>query len=127
MKKRILIVDDDLAICEALQILLATKYDVDYFDTLNKTREFLENNHRKLDLIILDYNIGNESGIDFYKENIKEKNLNIPAILISGFIVTQLKTKAELNALDKLFVGVFEKPFDFIELKEFIANILAKK
>ncbi|MCP4050973.1 MAG: response regulator [bacterium] len=122
MNKKILVVDDDSSICESIKILLSDYCDVTYFTDLYNAEDYLKNNEQEIDAIILDYNIGSENGIAFYRNNIVKKGLKIPGILISGFIVTQLKTEKELDDMNSLFVKVFEKPFDSIEFKEFITQ-----
>lgn len=123
MKKRILLIDDDRAICEALKILLSDLCEVIYFNDIKAAKLFLESNS-PVDLIILDYNINNESGIQFHKEEIEMQQPLIPAILISGFIVTQLKSDKEIMDLKNRFVQIFEKPFDFIEFRRCIKKYL---
>ena len=120
MEKNIIVIDDDQFICQSLEILLSECGNIHIFNTIATAEEFINNN--RTDLIILDYNIGSENGVKFYKEKISN---DIPAILISGFIVTELKTKEELETMNNLFIKVYEKPFDIMMIKEFITKTLA--
>lgn len=123
-KKKILIIDDDIIICQSLQLLLQSEYDVQYFNDVTSSKNYLDTPGSHVDLLILDYNISHENGIEFYQEEIKHKNRQIPAILISGFIVTKLKSKEEMDELNALFVQVFEKPFEISEIIECIHSVL---
>jgi DNA-binding NtrC family response regulator len=122
--KKIVVIDDDSAICESLKILLSSVANVEIFDCLETARKYIRKEYRNIDLLIIDYNVGEENGISFYKKEIIKNEIKLPAILISGFIVTQLKTPYELNKLDNLFLGVYEKPFDFIAFRKFVKNFL---
>jgi DNA-binding NtrC family response regulator len=120
MKKQLVIVDDDVAICQVLQMLLCDLCNVVYFHDVDTAKEYVSLHSKEIKALILDFNIGKDSGIDFYKEEILNKKRNIPGILISGFIVTQLKTDRELVELNKMFSRVFEKPFDFVVFREYL-------
>jgi DNA-binding NtrC family response regulator len=122
--KEIVIIDDDVAICQVLQLLLSDIAKITYFHDVDSANEYLKDNSENIKLLILDFNIGKQSGIDFYKQNVIAKGMDIPAVLISGFIVTQLKTAPELLELNELFVKVFEKPFDFVEFKSFLETTI---
>jgi DNA-binding response OmpR family regulator len=122
MSKKILIVDDDLAVCESIKMMLDKQCEVAYVCDVASAKDYINQNN--IDLIILDYNIGEDSGITFYEEEIHAKNKKIPGVLISGFIVTQLKSEEEMDGLNQLFVRIFEKPFDFIEFRKYILSLV---
>ena len=83
-------------------------------EALNKV---LENNY---DLIITDNRMPKMTGINFMK-NIRNKGINIPAILMSG-------TLFDLDKEDKsLFQGIIEKPSGISNLEYTIKNILEGK
>jgi len=127
MTKQLLIIDDDISLCKMLEILFKDMCDVTSFYDTNLAAKYIEENGDKIAVIMLDYNIGNDDGVSFYIKEIQSKKRNIPAILVSGFIVTQLKSDDELKELLTLFDRVIEKPFDFVELKNYIQSTYFEK
>jgi len=119
---QVVLIDDDVAICQSLQILLQDVAQLNYFHDVASAKDYLATHYDDVDLLILDYQISSDNGITFYKNEIQTQETPIPAVLISGFIVTKLKSKEELDNLNNLFLKVFEKPFDFIQLREFIVS-----
>ena len=125
IKPKVLIIDDDLSVCETLSIALSEIVRVKYFTDTKEAQIYLKK-HDDIKLIIIDYKVQNIDGIDFYKDEIKNKGFNIPAILISGFI-GQNKSPEEQTLLAKYFVLVLEKPFDIFELINFVESEVLKK
>jgi len=122
---KLLIVDDEPSVCETLKIALSDLFNVVYFTNLDEARLFI-NENQDLKFMILDYLVNRESGIDFYKNELYRK-VNLPTILISGFIGQVNTTKEETRELEKLFIKMLEKPFDIIELRTFLAERLTQK
>ncbi|MFC1752526.1 response regulator [Thermoproteota archaeon] len=120
MNKTLLIVDDDISLCKMLEILLKDLCPIKSFYDVKSAAKYLDDHQEDISLMMLDYNIGSDNGVNFYKQEVLGKGLTIPAVLISGFIVTQLKTKEELDELDSMFKRVIEKPFDFVELRDYL-------
>ena len=125
-KKNIIILDDDQFICQSLEILFNKDYNINSFTNINSASEYLDKANQKVDLIILDYNIGKDNGIEFFKKEISDKKRDIPGIIISGFLVSQFKDDNEIKKIDKYFIKLFEKPFDIIELKAYISDWFKK-
>lgn len=113
MTKKILILDDEETLSEAVHFFLASKgYEGDYCMTPMKARELLTTNH--YDLIISDINMPVQNGIDFFKsvkDELKEKKI--------GFIL--MTANVDLISLQDAYdLGVNEfvlKPFDLEDLK----------
>ncbi len=107
MAKRILIVDDEADIRTFLSVFLSdngyqTETAEDGDIALDKAKA------TKPDLVTLDIIMPNQTGVKFYRELCKEKELcKIPVIILSG--VTRYK---ELFARDH---ATMPKPFAFIE------------
>lgn len=113
MTKKILVLDDEEQLSEAVHFFLASKgYEGDYCTTPMKARELLNSNH--YDLIISDINMPVQNGIDFFKsvkDELKEKK--------TGFIL--MTANVDLISLQDAYdLGVNEfvlKPFDLEDLK----------
>ncbi len=118
MKSKILIIDDETAILNALQIFLEQEgYDVEAVD---KYEDYLEKHEGVLpDLIILDIILLDEDGREIakrLKSNAKTKH--IPIIMISAHPnAEQTSLKAGANAF-------LPKPFDMDELLTTISSLL---
>ncbi len=64
------------------------------------------------DLIVTDVRLPGYSGIEIL-ETLRLRGCAIPAIVMSGFTATELRTRAEELGI----VAVFEKPFDLDDLR----------
>ncbi len=110
MHKRILVVEDDLALAEGLcRALTAENTLLDYCGTIQKAREYLT--EKSPSLILLDVNLPDGSGFDFLKE-IKE-SYQIPVILLTvNDMETDIVTGLEMGADDYI-----TKPFSLAVLR----------
>lgn len=89
---KIMVVDDEIGIRELLRNALSIKgNEVVTFPT---ARQALASIFQEMfDLIILDINIGGESGISVLK-NIRESNKNLPVVIYSGMITADIEKQA---------------------------------
>jgi DNA-binding response OmpR family regulator len=114
MSKRILIVDDDVELCEELaDILNCEGYSVDTAcDGKSGRASILKNIY---DIVILDYKIPGLNGIEILK-TIKNANLKTRVYIATGrpFIDRLL----ESEKLSGTVAGVLSKPFDVKTLLE---------
>jgi DNA-binding response OmpR family regulator len=79
----ILLIDDDLVIGAILERFLSTAgHEVEVVRLLGKGREVLE--ARDIDLILLDLNLPDGSGIEFLRVIRQEMRLSTPVIVLSG-------------------------------------------
>jgi DNA-binding response OmpR family regulator len=79
----ILLIDDDLVIGAILErFLSAAGHEVEVVKLLGKGREVLE--ARDIDLILLDLNLPDGSGIEFLRVIRQEMRLSTPVIVLSG-------------------------------------------
>lgn len=114
----ILVVDDELSMCELLEILLSEEgYRVTSSRTGRKALSLLKEN--RFDCIICDIRLGDLTGIDVLKAA-KETDDKVPVIIISAYTTTELAVEA-MNCGAYDFVP---KPFDNAELKQTIVRAL---
>ena len=120
MPKKILLVDDDIQLCEEIaEILRDEKYLVDNTsDEVNA--EFLINKN-SYDLCLLDYKMPRLTGIDLLRI-IKKKSPLCVGIIVSGRPFIE-KTIQEQNA-SSLVSAIIEKPFDITRLLNKIQELL---
>ena len=100
----ILVVDDEEFMLQSLSKLLSLQ--------VMRNKSF--------DLIITDINMPGMSGMDLLK-CVKEKDPNLPVIIITGFGAEKAKEMAEQNNAD----GFLPKPFRMNDIKDMIEKILA--
>jgi DNA-binding NtrC family response regulator len=110
MKKRVLIIDDELDLCFLMKSYLVSKsYEVDTANTLKEGMRKLNNQHP--DIIFLDNNLPDGKGW----EKASELSTDYPAMkinLISGFNSPSSFIKNKKN------LSVFEKPLSPAEIDE---------
>ena len=119
MKKKILIVDDELSICLLLENFLSKEYDV--FSTLNgfEALEWLESNLPNL--IISDIQMPSIDGFQFLKK-VRQRGYtkNTPFVMLSAESESKERIKCyRLGAQDYL-----TKPFNPEELEEVVKKNL---
>ena len=112
MAKKVLVVDDE----QDVRTFLTTVLKKAGHETLTAeegAQALAIARQEKPDLIILDLQMPNKTGTDFYRKLIKDKELNnIPVIVVSGLAGRHLAVKEP--------VAVFDKP---IVPEEFIAAV----
>lgn len=119
-QRRILVIDDDEAILEALNTVLTEEgYRT---EVSTKNGEYVERAlQRELpDLVILDILLSGHDGREICKKlKSDERTKHIPIILISAHI------KGESTAIEAGADAFVAKPFDIYELLEKVAQILS--
>ena len=120
MKKKILIIDDDLIYCKIVKKLLCSDYEL---IITNKSKQAISllNSNVIPDLIITDFNLPCVKGFDFIKLLLSKVSLfKTPLIVVSGMEDGKLK-------IDLLNLGVKKyiiKPIERIYFKEIIDSLL---
>jgi DNA-binding NtrC family response regulator len=84
-QQTILILDDDAAVGEALSSLLRSRYELILCTSVQDAEAALESREYQIDLLVLDYQIGKDNGLDFFKDRLLDQGHQIPSILISCF------------------------------------------
>ncbi len=120
--KKVLVIDDEDICCKSLQRVLQ---DVCHVDICTTSREVCDyfSTHPDPDLILIDYQICDENGIEIFRNEIVDKGKRVPAILISGYVGGAKHLKLQKEA-EKYFVTIIEKPFDALVLRGFVAGLL---
>lgn len=117
-KKHILVVDDDRTILKMLKTALEDKYDVTTMANGLIVEKFLES--KKVDLIILDYEMPVETGADVFRKLKKNPiGANIPVCFLTG--VTERDKIMEIMALRPH--GYLIKPMDMDMLLATVSNL----
>lgn len=118
-RTRILVVDDELGVREAIRGLLMDKYRV---FTAGSGEEALEEVKKgRPDLVILDINLPGIDGLETMK-NIKKFNSAIPVIMISA--IDTLRTI--INIMKSGADDYINKPFDIDDMKTAVRKALRK-
>lgn len=123
MKKKILVIDDELSIRMLLENFLSKTYDVQTSNDGMEGMKWLESGNIP-DLVVADIQMPNMDGYDFIK-NIRASGYfkDIPLIMLSGIESSQEKVKClKLGANDYMV-----KPFNPEELSIRIELLLARK
>ncbi len=119
MKKKILVVDDELTICELLECFLTPQYEITTTSSGLEALTWLESNLP--DLIISDIQMPKMNGFEFLKEvRITGFTKHTPVIMLSGQTESKERVKCyRLGAQDYL-----TKPFNPEELEEVVKKNL---
>ena len=120
VKKKILILDDKIAIAKIISVYLSNEYEITYFNTPVKGIEWLHAGHRP-DLVILDIHMPEMNGDEFLSY-IKGNGLfnDIPVVVLSGEESSAIRIKMLEEGADDYIL----KPFNPLELKIRIRKVL---
>lgn len=118
-KKHILVIDDDRVMLKMLKTALSEQYDVTILPNSISMGKCLET--KKVDLILLDYEMPLETGADVFRK-IKQnpKFANIPVCFLTG--VSDREKTMEIMALKPH--GYLLKPIDMSMLFSTIRNLI---
>jgi DNA-binding NtrC family response regulator len=118
---RILIVDDDRAICEYMQLLL--ERDGYYVKTLSDSTLVLgEIKRAEYHLVILDLMMPKKDGIEVLRD-IRKVDKDLAVVIFTGY--PNLDTAVASMKLDA--VDYLKKPFNVDEFRAVIARVIRKK
>ena len=117
-KGNILVIDDDISICNVLKEYLATfGHNVITSNDPNKTVENIEKSH--FDIVFLDYSMPGKSGLDVLKE-IKLIDQNAIVIIITSSSDENIKN----NVIAEGAFSLINKPFRIDQIQNTVAQIL---
>jgi CheY-like chemotaxis protein len=117
---RILVVDDEPAVCQSIKMTL--QYEGHKVQTANSGKEalaLLEEN--SFDLVTTDFAMSEMKG-DALAAAIKQRWPDLPVLMISGNAIISKSSGNPLTGVD-LVIG---KPFSLQELRDAIAKVLPK-
>ncbi len=114
----ILIVDDDPAVRDALQLALRDRYTTRTADSAQHARSVLETGQP--DLLILDVELPGEDGLSFLAEF--RRRSSAPVLMITG----RGGELVAVRALNLRANGYLPKPFTIAALQEEVARLLAE-
>jgi DNA-binding NtrC family response regulator len=116
MKNKILIIDDDKPLCYSLQRVLSSQYEILTANT--STEAFQIINKEDVDLIIIDYKLGNENGIDTLK--LIKTDYRIPIIMMTAYGTNSTLIEAIKSGADDFLF----KPIEAPDLKNIISKYI---
>lgn len=117
--KRILVVDDEPSVCDAVRLMLA--FDGHEVATANSAKEALGLfEQRPFDVVITDYVMPSMKG-DELAAQIKARNPKQPVIMITAYAEMLQSSGTPLKGVD----AVISKPFLLENLREVIAKVTA--
>ncbi|MCX6557365.1 MAG: sigma-54 dependent transcriptional regulator [Candidatus Aminicenantes bacterium] len=120
--KKILAIDDDQAVLNYLNIMLLQTGAYEVATLVNSSKAFHELKSNNYDLLLLDMDMPDISGLDILKY-IKEKNIDIETIVLTGVEDVELAVSAmKLGAFDYL-----TKPVDNDQLLNIITTLLESR
>ena len=107
---RVLIVDDEMAICELLaEVLKSPNRSIEVRDTARGAVEFLQQN--PVDLAFVDVTLPGMSGLELAGK-IKQSNPQSRIVICTGFYGEEIATQAQAAQADR----ILHKPLDFGEV-----------
>src|SRR5690606_39202840 len=119
----ILVVEDDGWNARLIKELLSgMARRVKVCATAEEAIEFLQGNHRDVDLIMTDLRLPGMDGFSFLKE-VRSKNTAIPMVALSAQVVEQDKQKILSKGFDKICT----KPYEVQDIEEILAFYSGKK
>lgn len=118
-KKHILVIDDDRIILKMLKTALSDDYDVTTMVNGITAEKFLET--KKVDLVILDYEMPIETGAEVFRRIKANSNIShIPVCFLTG--VSEREKILEIMSLKPH--GYLLKPIDMDMLKATVSNLV---
>lgn len=115
MKDRVLIIDDEMCICDALTFALSTSYEVLSYCNPEDGVEYLRSNN--VDAILLDQRLGEYDGLDILRQ-IRDADLRVAVIMMTAYGSKETQTLAmELGAYAYL-----TKPLNTDQLRMMVAK-----
>lgn len=115
--RTVAVVDDDDAVRESLQFLLAVSGHV--AEVFASAAEFLKSEMDHLACLILDHHMPHMTGLDLL-EQLRNLGISIPVLLITGSISPAIVARATMLGVQR----VSEKPPNERDLLDFVANAM---
>lgn len=116
-KKRILVLDDEEGVRQAVEMVLERDYIIFSAEKKKDVMDILNNEY--IDLIITDIKLEYENGLDIMEEILKQHK-KVKFIVISSSLDKKTVNRAERMGAS----GILDKPFSVRELLAFVGNAL---
>ena len=118
-KNKILVVDDNIDLAEAIADLLDIHgYHVDI--AFNSKEALAKYNNAHYDIVLMDIKLPDKNGVDSFIE-IKKTNPNAKVAVMTGYKDSKLIHKAKDNGA----ANIFYKPFGIPKLLSVIENVIS--
>ena len=115
-----MLIDDEIAILSVTESFLKRLgYDVSVYSDSEEALSAIHENPQKYDMIITDYSMPKISGLAVIK-SMKEKMIDVPVILMSGYIDVITEEKIKDYGVEKILT----KPISVYELSDTVNKIL---
>ncbi|MCD4781014.1 MAG: response regulator [Candidatus Omnitrophica bacterium] len=117
-QKKILIIEDDEGIREALQLILSDHYDIILTEDGQQGMECLYKEN-SIQCVLLDIKLPQINGLDILK-TIKEKRPECKTIIVTGYKSVETVSQAAKIGAD----GYITKPFDASDILETVKKFM---
>lgn len=118
MKSKVLIIDDETAICVSIHSALKKDYDVAFATSEEEALTRVSEEH--FDVILLDLRLGNSDGVEVLK---KIKKLDPCSVVI--MITAYGSIRSSVNAMKEGAFNYLTKPVELDELRIFVSQAIA--
>jgi two-component system response regulator (stage 0 sporulation protein F) len=116
-KPRVLIVDDEVNICDLLADFFGEYYEIQVANNSEDAEKHLAG--QSPDLVLLDVVLGEEDGITYLKK-IRARDPNLKVILVTALIDDRIREEAiAAGALD-----TFLKPIELVAFRDALEKVL---
>lgn len=109
MKPKVLVIDDEQAICTSLSFALENDYEV--MTTTDPEKGLMIMDQSRVDIILLDLRIGSYNGLDVLQK-IKQKDSTVTVIIMTAYATIE----TSIEAIKKGAYYYIEKPINIEEL-----------
>lgn len=116
MKKNVLLVEDDPALRMVVREVLKEDFNIDEAD--NGTDGIEKGVHSEADLIILDYHLPKQDGLEVIAA-IKKAHPSIPVIVLTGYLSPESEKQFNRLGASK----IFPKPFNYRTLLDAVKDL----
>ncbi|KXZ40548.1 two-component system, response regulator, stage 0 sporulation protein F [Alkalithermobacter thermoalcaliphilus JW-YL-7 = DSM 7308] len=117
MKKKIMIVDDEVGLRSLLKAIFESDYDIYLCESGKTAIDTIKDEN--IDIVFLDMRLKDMDGLEILK-NIRNINKTVKVIILTAFTDPKKVDRLyELNIED-----IVQKPFDIFELKNKVDKIL---
>lgn len=109
VRRKVLVIDDELGPRESLRILLKEKFDIFLADSVDAGLELLK--RERPDVIVLDIRMPGKNGIEGLKD-IRDLDKDVSVVMLTGFGALETAQQAMRHGAN----DYIKKPFDTIEM-----------